>query len=1358
PEPHNRLSRLTVDPTTENTILAGSEVVLLDLPNLSTYGNPPWHIGGAIHFAPDGTLRVQIGESQQAALSQDMESPLGKILRVNADGSIPTDNPFYNAADGVTWRDHIWASGLRNPFAGDLDPVTGRYFVADVGQGSWEEINDATNPGLNFGWPSTEGMFNPASFPNFTNPVHAYSHSTGCAITGGAFNSDGVSQFPAQYDGKFFFSEFCGGQIRVIDPNNPASSQVFATDAAYPMNIEFAADGSMYYISRGAGAGGAPGIGTGTVRKVQYTANVPPQIVLNPVNQLASVGEDASFTTSASGTTPINFQWQRFNGASFIDVAGATAATLSIPDVTLADNGAQFRVVATNSFGSATSDIATLSVTSDTRPAPVIDMPPSGLTYRAGDTITYSGSASDLEDGALPASALTWRVDFHHNVHSHPLIPPTSGVTGGQFTIPTNTETAHDVWYRINLTVTDSAGLTTTTFRDVIPEKSDFVVQTNMPGGVGDVFVDNLAKTAPHDVTGVVNVERTIEVPASQQVGGTLGFFDQWIDGVTTRQRAISTPEDDTAYVALYRGVSGAPVYLSDLPTVGLPVNGWGPLERDMSNGETAAGDGNPITLNGVTYAKGLGVHSHSEVVYNLAGGFNRFVSDIGVDDENAPGGSVEFQVFADNVEVFSSGLMTNASATQTVNVDVTGVNELRLVVTEGGNGNGSDHADWADARLFGDSGDPVVKINFQLDAAPIPAGYLPDSGIIFGDRGNGWSYGWSSDHTDFDRDREVNADQRLDTLVHFHQGQNWEIDLPNGSYLVTASIGDAGFPSTHTLNVEGVSYWAGLPLAANQFARKTQLVTVTDGRLTLDQGAAADRATRINFIEIAEAGSESVLLPYDAADVTLDSHLNQADLTAFMAGWGQQHGALPPGELVRRGDLNFDETTDLADWAIVEAAWNAEYGPASAPNINHLIAALVGDFDHDGSVDGADLVDQWKPGFGASGGVIPIAGDADADGDVDGRDFLTWQRHVGESTGIAPPTDGGGDEVANLVAPADAEAARNALLAGVANIAVSGAPGQIAVFDPPGAGAGQGAFGVIHDGDYRPMVAAAIWGSGKVVALGHNGYVNFGAHGGTLDTGQFYRNSVSWTTNGAGLGAAIVTNVSSTRTWLLGQGYTNVTLRSDWQNGLAGADLLIAEIGPGTTTAQQNALRTFVQGGGGLITGGTGWGYEQGGTNLVTMGGNAVLREAGLAWASGFRNGTTEATSRSTELANASQALAFAQQVWAGGGGTTAQKEEAGRALQTVLTVLPSNHPLYIEINDAFAARAAGVAATPATPVSDVLDQAVLTWESNRLAATPVAQVTAHHTADVVYGAIPANAPRVTETVMIDTAWDRNA
>jgi glucose/arabinose dehydrogenase len=141
--------------------------------------------------------------------------------------------------------------------------------------------------------------------------------------------------------------------------------------------------------------------------------------------------------------------------------------------------------------------------------------------------------------------------------------------------------------------------------------------------------------------------------------------------------------------------------------------------------------------------------------------------------------------------------------------------------------------------------------INFQLDEATPVTRYLVDSGQVFGDRGGGLSYGWSFDHTGQSRDRSINPDQRLDTLIHFLPGELWEFALPEGTYEVTASIGDAANPSTYILNVEGVNYWNSVPLAPNVFLSKTMTVAVSDGRLTLDQGAAPDRFTRINYVHI---------------------------------------------------------------------------------------------------------------------------------------------------------------------------------------------------------------------------------------------------------------------------------------------------------------------------------------------------------------------------------------------------------------------------------------------------------------------------------------------------------------------------
>jgi len=158
--------------------------------------------------------------------------------------------------------------------------------------------------------------------------------------------------------------------------------------------------------------------------------------------------------------------------------------------------------------------------------------------------------------------------------------------------------------------------------------------------------------------------------------------------------------------------------------------------------------------------------------------------------------------------------------------------------------------------------------VNFQNDEASPVVRYVADVGEVFGSRGGGLSYGWSTDHTDVARERSGNPDQRLDTLVHFHAGAAWEFALPNGTYSVTASIGDATTASTHTLNVEGVNYWNAVLLAANVFNQKTMTVTVSDGRLTLNQGAAADKSTRINFVHIVGLPSGPNAAP-DAPTVT---------------------------------------------------------------------------------------------------------------------------------------------------------------------------------------------------------------------------------------------------------------------------------------------------------------------------------------------------------------------------------------------------------------------------------------------------------------------------------------------------------
>ena len=162
----------------------------------------------------------------------------------------------------------------------------------------------------------------------------------------------------------------------------------------------------------------------------------------------------------------------------------------------------------------------------------------------------------DPEEGALPGARFTWRVDFHHETHVHPFIPDTSGSQGGSFQVPTTGHTAADVWYRIHLTVTDSGGLSHSTFRDVMPRTSAMTLATNIPGL--QLRLDSQPVSAPHTVTSVVGIERDLDAPSPQTVGGTTYEFVSWSDG-GAQSHTIPTPAADTTYTATYREVAGLP-------------------------------------------------------------------------------------------------------------------------------------------------------------------------------------------------------------------------------------------------------------------------------------------------------------------------------------------------------------------------------------------------------------------------------------------------------------------------------------------------------------------------------------------------------------------------------------------------------------------------------------------------------------------------------------------------------------------------------------------------------------------------------------------------------------------------------
>jgi glucose/arabinose dehydrogenase len=237
----NRVSRFTAN---GDVVVPGSETIIWELNNLTNAAN---HNGGAIHFGPDGKLYIAVGENADPENSQTLDNMLGKVLRINSNGTIPTDNPFFNIAGGNNRA--IWALGLRNPFTFAFQPGTGRMFINDVGQDDFEEINDGI-AGSNYGWPDTEGV---TDNPAFRSPLFTYSHNEGCAIAGGAFYNPASIQFPPSFVGKYFFADLCGGWIRLFDPATGTASD-FASGASFPVDLKVDSDGSLYYLSRGAGA------------------------------------------------------------------------------------------------------------------------------------------------------------------------------------------------------------------------------------------------------------------------------------------------------------------------------------------------------------------------------------------------------------------------------------------------------------------------------------------------------------------------------------------------------------------------------------------------------------------------------------------------------------------------------------------------------------------------------------------------------------------------------------------------------------------------------------------------------------------------------------------------------------------------------------------------------------------------------------------------------------------------------------------------------------------------------------------------------------------------------------------------
>ncbi len=538
----DRLARFTANSTLTGTV-PGSETVLYQDP-LDANAE---HHGGAIMFGNDGKLYFTTGEHFLAANAQSLTSPRGKIHRINKDGTIPTDNPFYDGAGPNV--DSIWALGLRNPYRAYYDAPTGRMYIGDVGGNDYstavEEV-DVGAAGANYGWPDFEG---PCPAP-CTTPLYSYPHNgRDSAITGG-FVYHGT-QFPAAFQGDYFFADYTQNWIRRLDLDangnllgvanfEPADGSV---DGPYGdiVYLTEGPDGALYYVDLGySDIGGT--FGLSKIRRIRYIQSNQAPVAVSAASPTSGAAPlVVSFSSAGSldpEGQPLTYSW---------DLGDATTSTAANPVHTYTQPG-RYNVRLTVSDGVNQTVATPITISAGNAPSASILSPTDGTIFVAGDVISFSGNATDIEDGVLPASAFTWNIDFLHEGHVHPGIPIV-GVKSGTFTIPT---TGHDfsgnTRYRIMLTVVDSSGLTSSAFVTIWPKKVNLTFNT-VPSGL-TLYLDGIAKVSPFVYDTLVGFNHTIEA-RNQTSGATTYTFSSWSDG-GTQQHTVVVPGAGAAYTATY--------------------------------------------------------------------------------------------------------------------------------------------------------------------------------------------------------------------------------------------------------------------------------------------------------------------------------------------------------------------------------------------------------------------------------------------------------------------------------------------------------------------------------------------------------------------------------------------------------------------------------------------------------------------------------------------------------------------------------------------------------------------------------------------------------------------------------------
>jgi glucose/arabinose dehydrogenase len=535
------------------------------------FGNPCGDAPGGTNLSPPtaegGALRAQDVRTTGDAASLD-----GAVLRLDPNtGNAMAGNPLAASPDVNAKR--VVAAGLRNPFRFALRPGTNEVWVGDVGADGYEEINRLVNPQssvVNFGWPCYEGPKKWYVFEDrglnlcdslyqegsATAPYFSWSHyqpvsaQDTCladlgesSVSGMAFypNEDG---YPAEYRGALFFADYSRGCLWVMKPDtpgglpNPAKVETFVGNAAAPVDLAIGPGNEVYYADL-----------NGTVRRIRYFAgNQPPTAVISASTTGGALPLTVTFdATGSSDSDPaddgrLTYSWD-FDGDGTVD---STAAVASYTYTTAGILNAALTV--TDTLGA--TNTTTLQITpGNAAPSAVIDTPAPGTRWAVGDQITFSGHGTDLKDGTLAASRLTWHLRMQHCVtatvcHVHNLQDFT-GVSGGSFVAPDH---EYPSYLELILVAQDSDGLTNTVVRRLDPKTVTLTFGASRPGL--RLVAGAYAGVAPFTRTVIQGSAVTLSAPSPQWLDTTRFTYARWSDGGA--QTHVITASSSATYNVSY--------------------------------------------------------------------------------------------------------------------------------------------------------------------------------------------------------------------------------------------------------------------------------------------------------------------------------------------------------------------------------------------------------------------------------------------------------------------------------------------------------------------------------------------------------------------------------------------------------------------------------------------------------------------------------------------------------------------------------------------------------------------------------------------------------------------------------------